>query len=77
MKNLIKFIFERVPVLQLLDGYKRKYGRIVMFAGAALALVAAHFPEYAILTEANAYFMLLLGYLGFEVGNVHAKAKGE
>lgn len=75
MDKLVRFIFEKLPALSMLDGLKRKFGRGIMFVATVILGLQSYFPEIPHIGDINAYLTLLLGYLGFEVGNIHAAVK--
>lgn len=78
MKDLIiRFLFERLPVLNLLNGYKTLIGRVLLALGAVLSVLAIQFPEYAIIGEINAHLVMLIGWLGLEAGVQHANVKAK
>lgn len=77
MNSVITFLFERVPLLGHLSGYKRIISRGVLALGAVLPVVQAHFPDLPFINEANSYALLVAGWLGLEVGIKHAAIKAE
>ena len=77
MNSLITLLFERMPILGHLNGYKRMLSRGVLALGAVLPVVQAYYPALPYVNDISAYTLLVSGWLGLEVGNKHAQIKAE
>ncbi len=77
VEAVISFLFERVPVLNFLNGHKRLIGNVLIVAGAILEGLRQAFPHYAILSEVVAYYALIVGALTRVLGDMHAQIKAE
>jgi len=77
MDTIIKLIFEKIPALRLLDGYKRKIGNWLLVIAATLVAAQQAFAQnmpdlnVAWLTEVIAYLGAILRLFG----DMHAQAK--
>ena len=76
---LIRFFFERMPLVKSLNGYKRQIGRVMEIASLVLAGLAVYYPEYALIEELQAGLMWLMSRILKLTGELHAvvKAKDE
>lgn len=71
--SITAFVFEKVPVLRLFDGYKRTIGNVLLVVAASLAAVHQQFP-----TLYPAGIETAIAYIGAVVrvfGDLHADAK--
>lgn len=81
INNIFKFVFEKLPILNLLDGKKTIIGRVVMASPIITNGLAVLFPHVAIITQiatyANEYATLIMGsgWLTQEVGLKHKQIK--
>lgn len=79
MQNLLaivlKFLFERVPVLNWVNGKKTILSRVVGVLGVLLMYAQQKYPHLAYLQDINFWFVWLVSQLGLEVGIAHAKVK--
>jgi hypothetical protein len=72
---VLRFLFEKVPFLRLLDGYKTELGAFITALGAFLAALVSIFPQYAPLKEIYAQYTLYAGLVVNAIGQLHASAK--
>lgn len=77
--NLIVFLFEKTPLLSLLNGKKRQIGKAVTIAGPVLALAKVLVPATsgagAILSQIDAGYVTLSGLVVKQLGDTHAEIK--
>ena len=72
---LIRFFFERMPLVRSLNGYKRQLGRVLEIASLVLAGLAVYYPEYALIEELQAGLMWLMSRILKISGEIHAVVK--
>ena len=77
MNNILIFLFSKLPVLKLLDGYKTIIGRVLLLAAVVLPATQAAFPQLVWLGQVNDYVLMVAAWLGIEIGNAHKNAKTE
>lgn len=73
MDNIIRTIFENIPIINLLNGHKRKIGNLLIVTSGVLGIAQALYPEVPAIAQ-------LIGYVGFAtriLGDIHAQAKTE
>lgn len=74
---VFKFMFEKLPVLNWVNGHKRTLSRVVGVVGVILMFAQENYPHLSYLKDVNFWFVWLVAQLGLEVGVLHAKIKGE
>jgi len=75
IEGVVIFIFERVPVLNFLNGNKRLIGNVLMIIGAGLEGLRSAYPGMALLPDVVAYYSIVVGAITRVVGDMHAQAK--
>lgn len=81
INNIFKFVFEKLPILNLLDGKKTIIGRVVMASPLITQGIAYLFPEVAAIAHIAAYtneyaaYIMGSGWLTQEVGLKHKQIK--
>jgi len=76
-KWLFKLLFERLPIIKLLNGKKRLIGNILLFSGLILEGLLRYFPEIPHISEFNSQWVIMVGALMDLIGDAHAKVKKE
>jgi len=71
----LRLLFEKFPVLRLLDGYKTQIGDLTTSVGALLTALAAIFPQYAPLHLVAAKWVAFSGLVISTIGRAHSDAK--
>lgn len=74
---VFKFVFEKLPVVNWFNGHKRTISRILGVLGIILAYFQMEYPQLQYLADINFWWVWLMSQLGFEIGALHAKIKGE
>lgn len=74
---LLKFLFEKMPILNWVNGHKTMLSRAVGLVGLGLTFVQQNYPELGFIPDINFWFVWLVSQLGLEVGLAHKKVKGE
>lgn len=83
IQNIFKFAFEKLPLLNLLNGKKTLIGRIVMASPIITNGVAVLFPEIAVISQIAAYtneyaaWIMSSGWLAQEIGLKHKEIKNK
>lgn len=76
MGNLVlRILFEKIPLLNLLDGKKQIIGKALQFAGALTAVILQFYPALPFISEVNGWIVLASGVIVKYVGELHANAK--
>jgi hypothetical protein len=75
IEAVISFVFERVPVLNWLNGNKRLIGNVLLLIGALLEAARSAFPDNPLVSEGIAYFTIVAGAITRVIGDMHAQAK--
>lgn len=71
----LKLVIENPAVSKFLMNNKRVIGYLLTVIGLALTEAIKVFPEMAIFTAVNPWYVLLSGIILSGVGHVHAKSK--
>lgn len=72
-ESIVKFVFEKLPIIKWFDGYKTMIGEIALQLTAILVVVQGYFPEAAWIAPAVA----VLGVVAKLCGVAHAKVKAK
>lgn len=72
---LLKLIFEKLPVLNLLNGFKTEIGKILEFLSALILLLQQSGLNLPVLDTINGWILFLSGVLIKFVGEAHAANK--
>lgn len=72
---LLSVLFEKLPFLNLLNGYKTQIGQAIEFIGALLALLQHSFPNLPYLALINGWFVMVSGIVVKYIGVAHADSK--
>ncbi len=72
---LLILLFEKLPGLRLLNGYKTAIGRALEFVGGLTALLMFYYPQLPLLNEINGVVVLLIGIMVKNLGYTHAASK--
>lgn len=75
---VLRLIFEKIPGLNLLNGYKEKLGELTKFAVGVTALLGQYFPNIPHLDLVNSVLVFFGGTVLSYIGQLHqaAKARG-
>lgn len=68
---LLPFLFEKLPLVKKLNGYKRTLGSLLVVLSASLAAASAQFPQLPWLAQVSLYVGLALKAMG----DLHADSK--
>lgn len=72
---VFKVLFEKLPILNLLDGYKTELGRALEFASAFIILLQQYSIPVPYLDTINGWILFLSGIILKTVGVAHAANK--
>jgi hypothetical protein len=72
---VINWIFTKIPLLSLLDGYKTKIGELLAFLSALDLLLLHYFPTLPYVNQIDGWVVLLSGLAVRYLGIAHADAK--
>lgn len=77
-KYLLPMLFEKLPLLNKLNGHKTDIGRVVQMASVIVLGLQQQFPELAKIIhvdQINSLLTLLTGYFVTEIGMQHKVSK--
>jgi hypothetical protein len=72
---LLSLLFEKIPVLNLLNGYKTELGKAIEFVGAFIALLQHYYPMIPHLDMMSGIVITLSGILLKYAGMAHSESK--
>lgn len=82
-ENIFRFVFEKLPILNLLNGKKTLIGRVVMASPIITHGLAVLFPEVAAIAHVAQYtneyatWIMGSGWLTQEIGLKHQEIKAK
>lgn len=77
LSMLFKFVFEKLPIMNLFDGKKQIIGQWLSIIGAALEAGQIQFPSVPVIGVVNGWVVMLSGLLIGQVGATHDRIKLE
>lgn len=77
MGMIFKILFEKLPIMNLLNGKKQIIGQWLSIIGAALEAGQMQFPGVPILGVINGWVVMAAGLLVGQIGATHDRLKME
>ena len=75
LEVVYKNIFEKTPLLAWLNGHKKAVGMSLIILSGILGTLHKLYPELMILDQINAYYVMIVGILGYQIGDFHDDIK--
>ena len=75
MNTILRFVFEKLPVFNWINGKKTAIGRAVTVLSGSAAILQQQFPELPYVSSVNAWIALAAGLVIKEIGEAHSAAK--
>lgn len=72
---ILSLIFEKLPILKALSGYKTEIGKAAEFLSAFVLLLQHSFPALPYIDQVNGWMGIILGIVLKYVGEAHASSK--
>jgi hypothetical protein len=77
-KYLLPILFEKLPILNKLNGHKTIIGRVIQMASVVVLAIQQQFPELAgalHIAQVNSILTMITGYFVTELGLQHKTSK--